>query len=273
MKRQVIQNFLNLPGISGVALIDGRNRPFFFGSSIRLNSHQQDVLAQGIQQVVDTTPATFNTFSFRFTHQGVHIYKLDQGVILLVLTDVSQPMQVYRSAVKHLIATLMEEPHNVVPTFRLVAGCVTLNGQPSPHGSPDGSLGPIPSTGVSDQGNLVITSQEVVAALNHLSDGAAQYLGKVIVANTWKQARPAQPWLEQFHIQPNGSFSVDGAPPGALTPEQQQWIQDWVAAFVKRGSRTIRNFQSLVSETALTPTEKALLFESAEQSSDPPAMA
>lgn len=273
MKRQVIQNFLNLPGISGMALIDGRNRPFFFGSGIRLNSHQQDALAQGIQQVVDTTPATFDTFSFRFSHQVVHLYKLDQGVILLVLTEENQVIRLYRSAVKHLIATLMEEPHNVVPTFRLVAGCVTLNSQPAPGRPPER---PSPSDSParpSGQSPPPITSKEVIDALNHLSDGAAQYLGKVIVANTWKQSRPAQPWLEQFQIKPNGSFGLDDPPPGALTLEQQQWVQAWVAAFVQRGGRTIRNFQGLVSETALTPSEKALLFKPAGRSPDPPPSA
>ena len=39
---------------------------FFLGHHIRLNTQQQDALAQGIQQVVETTPADFQTFAFRF---------------------------------------------------------------------------------------------------------------------------------------------------------------------------------------------------------------
>ena len=62
-----------------MALVDGRNRPFFLGHHIRLNTQQQDALAQGIQQVVETTPADFQTFAFRFAHQLIYIYRLEQG--------------------------------------------------------------------------------------------------------------------------------------------------------------------------------------------------
>ncbi len=266
MKRQVIQNVLNLPGISGMALIDGRNRPFFFGPDISLNSHQQDALAQGIQQVVDTTPAHFDTFSFRFANQLTHIYKLDQGLILLVLVTDQMPLTDYRTAIGQLKATLIEAPHNAVPTFRLLAGCVTLGSSASAV-DPTTNLSPAegsqPEPAVSEQGNLASGYQEVIAALNHLSDGAAQYLGKTIVINTWKRSRPAHPWLAQFEVQPDGHFTAATAVPEGhmpLTAEQYQWVKDWVTAFMGRGGRTIRNFQTLAS-SRLTPQEQALLLD------------
>lgn len=256
MKRQVIQNFLNLPGLAGVALIDGRNRPFFFGPAIQLNTPQQDALAQGIQQVIETIPAGFDTFSFRFTNQLAHIYKLDQGVILLVLMADQTPLPIYRPALHQLKLTLMEEPHNVVPTFRLLAGCVTLSGGPSAE-EPAAVASPSPVAPAPPVGTGYA---EVLAALNHLSEGATQYFGKVIVANTWKQSRPNQPWLAQFEIQKDGHFVIHPLPSGTLTPEQEQWIQDWVSAFVERGSRTLRNFRTLVNEGMLSPAEAKLLL-------------
>jgi hypothetical protein len=280
MKRQVIQNVLNLPGISGMALIDGRNRPFFFGPDISLNTQQQDALAQGIQQVVSTTPDHFETFGFRFTNQLTHIYKLDQGLILLVLVTDQLALKDYRMAIGQLKATLMEAPHNAVPTFRLLAGCVTLgNGAIPPDADPPGTAtaaaaapspdissptpGPSPPTAsgaaLSGAGPAKAGCQEVVEALNHLSDGAVQYLGKIIVANTWKQSRPAQPWLDQFVIGKDGDFTVGPQSYKPLTPEQHQWIRDWVAAFLTRGGRTIRNFPTLVSQT-LSPPEQELLL-------------
>ncbi|MBE9158620.1 hypothetical protein IQ265_17540 [Nodosilinea sp. LEGE 06152] len=244
-----------------MALIDGRNRPFFFGPDISLNSHQQDALAQGIQQVVDTTPANFDTFSFRFANQLTHIYKLDQGLILLVLVTDQMPLTDYRTAIGQLKATLIEAPHNAVPTFRLLAGCVTLgSGSAAPAASPAG--GAQPEAAASKQGTLAPGYQEVIAALNHLSDGATQYLGKTIVINTWKQSRPAHPWLEQFDVQRDGHFTAATAVTESqipLTAEQRQWVKDWVAAFMGRGGRTIRNFQALAS-SRLTPQEQALLL-------------
>ncbi|WP_035986689.1 hypothetical protein [Leptolyngbya sp. KIOST-1] len=259
MKRQVIQNVLNLPGISGMALIDGRNRPFFFGPDISLNSHQQDALAQGIQQVVDTTPTHFETFSFRFANQLTHIYKLDQGLILLVLVTDQMPLTDYRSAIDELKATLVEAPHNAVPTFRLLAGCVTL-GSATASDLPEHEK-PRPEATAGEQGTLTPGLQEVIAALNHLSDSATQYLGKTIVVNTWKQSRPDHPWLGQFEVQKDGHFAASLDGPMTLTAEQHQWVKDWVAAFLGRGGRTIRNFQALVSGS-LTAQEQACLLDS-----------
>lgn len=262
MKRQVIQNFLNLPGLSGVGLIDGRNRPFFFGPDIQLNTGQQDALAQGIQQVIETIPPGFDTFSFRFTHQFVHIYKLDQGLILLVLMADPMPLKTYRSAIHQLTATLMEEPHNVVPTFRLLAGCVTLSSSsmmPSPavHSAPEAEVAAITNPSVASDAAVSLT--DLTDALNHLSEGAIQYLGKIIVANTWKQSRPDQPWLAQFDIQKDGHFSPP-ANVNHISPEQHQWIREWVNAFIERGSRTIRNFRDVVGDGLLSPQELDLLM-------------
>lgn len=55
MKQEVVQNFLDLPGIMGVALMDGRSRPFFCGIDQFLNFQQKEALAQGIRQVIETT--------------------------------------------------------------------------------------------------------------------------------------------------------------------------------------------------------------------------
>lgn len=260
MKRQVIQNVLNLPGISGMALIDGRNRPFFFGPDISLNSHQQDALAQGIQQVVETTPAHFDTFTFRFANQLAHIYKLDQGLILLVLITDQMPLTDYRTAIGQLKATLIEAPHNAVPTFRLLAGCVTLGSTASATDVSTAESLP-PESVPPGRGTLTPSYQEVIAALNHLSDGATQYLGKTMVINTWKQSRPAHPWLEQFEVHKDGHFTAAAQGQTPLTVEQHQWMKDWVTAFLGRGGRTIRNFQALVTGQALTPEQQGVLLE------------
>lgn len=275
MKRQVIQTVLNLPGISGIALIDGRNRPFFLGSDISLNTQQQDALAQGIQQVVETTPAQFETFAFRFSTQLAHIYKLDEGLILLVLISDQMALTEYRAAIKALKETLVEEPHNAVPTFRLLAGCVTLGSGALSDAPPSADLPADPPADLparqrptvavapiqtSGQASGQPTVEGAIAALNHLSDGATQYLGKIIVVNTWKQSRPPHPGLDSFEVQRDGYFSVRIDGQTLLTPDQHQGLKDWVAAFLSRGGKTIRNFQSLVCDQTLTPEERSLLL-------------
>lgn len=267
MKRQVVQNFLNLPGIAGVALMDSRTRPFFCGLDATLNSQQRDALAQGIQQVVDTTPAEFDAFSFRFSSRQAHIYKLTQGVILLVLTTDQLPFEDYTPALKQLRSTLEEDLANAVATFRLLAGCVTLSNQPywSDEGTSKGSsLEPEPSASSSNGRSQNIRCEEILAALNHLTDFTTQYLGKVIVANTWKASRPDHPWLMFFEIDRSGhfKFTTQTSSPAqeSITPEQHQWLKDWVQAFVDRCSKIIRDFTKILTEKALDHHQQTLLL-------------
>ncbi|HEY9761385.1 MAG TPA: hypothetical protein V6D07_02610 [Trichocoleus sp.] len=270
MKRQVIQNFLNLPGIAGVALMDSRTRPFFCGLDATLNSQQRDALAQGIQQVVSTTPVEFDAFSFRFSGRQAHIYKLTQGVILLVLTSDQVPFEEYVSALKQLRVTLEEDLANAVATFRLLAGCVTLSN--SPYWAEDGTgktssrelETPVAPSAARKQ---TVRCEEILAALNHLTDFTTQYLGKVIVANTWKSSRPDNPWLMIFEIDRSGHFKLtpqaaQSAQEG-LTPEQHQWLKDWVQAFVERCSKIIRDFTKILAEKALDHHQQTLLLSQA----------
>jgi hypothetical protein len=129
MRREVVQDFLNLPGIAGVALIDGRSRPYFCGIDQILNFQQKEALAQGIQQVVETTPAGFEFFEFQFTGHQVYIYKLDHGIILLVLTSNSLVAKTYVRAVELLKHELQEDIANAIATFRILAGNITLSNQ------------------------------------------------------------------------------------------------------------------------------------------------
>lgn len=128
MNQEVIQDFLNLPGIAGVALMDRRSRPYFCGVDQTLNFQQKEALAQGILQVVETIPDGFESFKFQFSGHQVHIYKLEHGIILLVLTSNNLDYSDYLKTIKSLKAALREDITNAIATFRLIAGNVTLSG-------------------------------------------------------------------------------------------------------------------------------------------------
>lgn len=128
MKQEVVQNFLDLPGIMGVALMDGRSRPFFCGIDQFLNFQQKEALAQGIRQVIETTPESFTDFKFQFSEAQIYIYKLHKGLILLVLANNDLATE-YGSIMVRLKDTLQEDLSNAIATFRLLVGNATLSGQ------------------------------------------------------------------------------------------------------------------------------------------------
>jgi len=296
MKQEAVENFLNLPGIAGVALMDGRSRPYFCGVDQTLNFQQKEALAQGILQVVETIPEGFESFEFQFTGHQVHIYKLKHGIILLVLTRNDLVYSDYLKTIKSLKAALQEDIANAIATFRLLAGNVTLAStkyrkagtaaaptQAEPV-APQPPVVPAPPsvTESNVSGNTIAASsapsktetptpvpvnaslKEAITALNLLSQFTTQYLGTHVIANYWKSSRPAQDWLGNFQVDRSAQFSFSGTLPAGLqhplSPEEQQWIREWVAAFIKRCSQVIRDFAAIVQQRVLTDEQKSLLF-------------
>jgi len=304
MKQEVIQDFLNLPGIAGVALMDRRSRPYFCGIDQTLNFQQKEALAQGILQVFETIPDEFESFKFHFSGYQVYIYKLDHGIILLVLTQENLVYADYLKTIKNLKATLREDIANAIATFRLFAGTATLPGinatrrttatqrttstnlspggsqpatpaKPSTPATPPQPTPAIPAIPIQptspDNSNVAavntstsVSVNEAISALNHLSKFTTQYLGTHVITNYWKSTRPTHEWLNQLQVDRSAQFSLDNATPAqlqaALTPDQQTWIQEWVAQFIKRCSQVMRDFPGLIQQKALNNEQKKLLL-------------
>jgi hypothetical protein len=275
MHRQMIQSFLNLPGILGLVLMDGRSRPYFCGIEDGLNYQQREALTQGIQQVVNTTPADFDSFAFRFSQNDAYIYKLVGNAILLVLTAPNIKTDKYREHVAALRDAFQDDPHNIVSNFRMMAGGATLGGQqywptngtataeaiaapPPLSSSPTPPPAPAPTPAPA-----AITWGEILPTLNALSDGTGHYLGKIVVANTWKSTRSAAPQLEALQVDRSGHFTLAEAteivPASPLSPQDQTALQAWVNAFIDRCSRIIRDYRATVLTTALTDEQRQML--------------
>jgi hypothetical protein len=281
--------------------MDGRSRPYFFGLDQTLNFQQKEALAQGIQQVIETTPAGFESFEFQFSNYSVYIYKLDQGTILLVLTNENLQPSGYRDAIQQLKLSLQDDITKAVATFRLLAGSISLSGQNywgksangdgagtttgktsqssrSSRSAAESTTAPTSNStnSTSSTGRQTNTGRqtaptpgepnlsEVLSALNHLSQFACQYLGKAVVTNYWKSSRPDLDWLNIFQVERTSKVSLDadaGASPQAtVTAEQQQWVKTWVAAFIARCAKVIRDFPVLVEQQALSDRERQILL-------------
>ena len=348
MNREEVEDFLNLPGVAGIALMDGRSRPYFYGIDQALNFQQKEALAQGIQQVVETTPPGFEFFEFHFSGHHVYIYKLDHGLILLVLAHTSLIHADYLQAIERLRCGLKADPTNAIATFRLLAGNISLSNQsywkrsstsetprvdvakPPPASSPASqpaspisSLAPprapisapetpqpemvplpqVPPKALPEvlpkvlpepvhpenpdhlaanhpaaehlapdhlapehgapEPSVMLTLEELLTALNQISDITVRYLGPTVVSNYWKATRPSLDWLAAFQIERSAQITLcetlSSQPGTALSPEQQQWAKQWVHAFIGRCSKVIRDFPALLEQSALNDQQKVLL--------------
>ncbi len=278
--------------------MDGRSRPYFCGVDQNLNFQQKEALAQGIQQVVETTPPDFEFFEFQFTGHQIYIYKLEHGIILLVLTNSSIVNSDYAQAIEQLKLELQEDITNAIATFRLLAGNITLSHQnywkrandssssppegvvppseifpqtassangsdtPSAPPSPLSPSSPLPATAAQDAADLSHL-KDLLTALNELSQFTTQFLGNTMVTNAWKSTRPAQDWLHNFQVDRSAKISWSGPTTTlgwqSVTSEQLAWLQTWVEAFIKRCSSVIRDLPRLVTQRPLNEVQKTLL--------------
>lgn len=288
MNKEVVQDFLNLPGIAGIALMDGRSRPYFFGIDQALNFQQKETLALGIQQVIETTPADFEFFEFQFVGHQIHIYKLSHGIILLVLTRDGLVHSSFVQAIAKLKDELQTDYANAIATFRLFAGTATLTGQSyrtqsglgisappaasaSTEVSKNGTRQPVAQATAGDASRVTsspqptsasINGNDLLNALNQISQFTQQYLGATVVSNYLKSSRPAVDWLTQFEIERSGKVTCAtlGTLSKALDTDQQQAVQQWITAFTKRCSIVIRDFPNLIQQIDLDERQKSLLF-------------
>jgi hypothetical protein len=130
MSREVIQDFLNLAGVVGIALTNRRMRPYFYGLDAVLDRTKQ-ALGQGVLQVVENVPEGFESFEFHFAGHVVFIYKLTHGLVLLVLTDSDLKMVDYRRGITKIKYLIETDTYNTVAYFKLLLGSVTQHSLPS----------------------------------------------------------------------------------------------------------------------------------------------
>ncbi|WP_155834607.1 hypothetical protein [Leptolyngbya sp. PCC 6406] len=266
----MIQSFLNLPGILGLVLMDGRSQPYFCGLERGLNYQQRQALIQGIQQVVSTTPADFESFTFRFNYQEAHIHKITGDIILLVLTDPVLSTAKYRQSIQDLLQSLPKSPHSIVADFRTMAEGSTLKGQSYWHPEPDGEnkadlLAPSAAAAAPPPPSPPAPPQweDILAAVNSLSDETARYLGKIVVANTWRTTHKAAPSLVAFQVNRSGHLTLSDtaaiSPDSAISSQDLAAIQSWVNAFIARCGLVIRDYRAMVLATALSDEQRTML--------------
>ncbi|MEM9119271.1 MAG: hypothetical protein AAGD09_15515 [Cyanobacteria bacterium P01_F01_bin.56] len=275
MEQQLIFNFLNLPGIVGFGLIDDYSRPYFSGIDKSLNAQQKDSLMQGVHQVISTTPLAFESFNFQFSGQDVWLYQLQNKAILLVVTNGQLEYRLYNETVARLKDTLEGESHdNMIATLRSLVGARSPMGAAETTGAisttapetienPEVLEEPPPIEAASGEVSAR-TWEGYLAALNTLTDATAPYLGKIVVANTWRTTRPKDEQLDVIQLDRAGHFSLSPkaqtlAASSSVDETAAKVLHQWVSAFVKRCAIIIRDYEAMVIEQQLTAEQRAIL--------------
>jgi CheY-like chemotaxis protein len=105
-----------------------------------------------------------------------------------------------------------------------------------------------------------LTYQQILAALNQLSETSLRYFGGLVIGNYWKKAHKALTaehlWLECWSVDHNGVISYVGAnvPQEHLTERQFKSLKLWVKGFIKECDRIIADYIELLRQS--NPSEQ-----------------
>jgi hypothetical protein len=281
MAHKGIQDFLNLPGLVGAALIDAHARAYFCGVQPGFDAQQRESLVRSIFQVVETMPEEFEAFKFQFSNYLVYVYKLKSELVLMALIQPESATAEYAAAIQRLQTVLAPSASDAINLFEQASLSCPLLSQPAPQptvavAAPPPVVGLATATAAPPEATQSTTAPaqrsrsrltslaQVVTALNQLSQFTTHYLGTQVIVNYWKATRPSHDWLNQFQIDRGAQFQILDATPDklrqTLSPQQQVWLQEWVAAFITRCSQVIRDFPVILQQKALNDEQKALLL-------------
>lgn len=115
---------------------------------------------------------------------------------------------------------------------------------------------------------FVVKIEEVVNALNQLSQFSKEYLGNSITTNHWQSTRPDFEWLKHFQIERSAKFTYLSQPPEFVTFEQLQSVREWTTVFVKRSSVIIRDFSTIIEQQKIGELSAGVLLTSVNSYSD-----
>lgn len=243
MQCQLIQNFLNLPGVIGFSLMPlsqekALGKAYSLGFFPGYGPDQQPMLVQGIQQIIATTPAILEFCEFQFGPYQVELHKIENEAVLLVLSEGHLSSQ-YSKAISELMQFIKADYAALVESIQVIKS--------------DGGETQSTTTAQLSPANLA----DVVAAMNGLSEVAIRYLGTQLVANHWRTLQDVT-LLSKFSISNDGTISVADIE-RQLSPEQLAEVRLWSQRFHQRCTRIIRDYDELVDQ-ALNQQHRQLLF-------------
>jgi hypothetical protein len=233
MNQEVMRDFLNVPGIVGIALLSGHSEPVFYTYHPAFTKGNKSDLLQSVLQLVATIPPEYDEFAFHFAEYQIALHRLQSDLLALVIKNDTLNSEQFISALNRLRSEIATEPIATLDEFQS-----------------------IPS---SSQPKL----KELIQVMNDLSQFTQRFLGIAVITNYWKSSRLDEAWLQQFQIDRSGQIIFLGEPSSleqSVTAQDLESLRCWVARFIQRCSQAVRGYAALVEQQALTDLQKALLL-------------
>lgn len=261
---EIIRDFLTLPGIAGIALIDplidGYPTPRLYSADSKLKIHQTNVFLANVSQILRTLTPEVQQLDFFFGTYRLYVWRMGLGFTMVILTHCNVKWRNSAEALRPFCQAVESHLKASIPLLEDWAS--GRNHQPDyPPAEPhqDAATTDLrPSTPASLPSPSLPLLWDYLNAFNHLVAIAAQYLGGSIIANQVKRSRPQGETLAMITVVAKGQLTTPEAD-RVLSPEEFQALRQWTQDLRGHCSRIIRDFDTAAQTAGLTNEEATLL--------------
>lgn len=256
MNQELIQNFLSLPEVAGIALMQGRIIPYFYVKEKIISPEQKIELVRHFRKTILEAPVLSNCLEFQIDSYFVYTYKLNDAVTLLVITF-QNSITVKSMANNILQSALKNDLNTTIKLFKNLTRKVFQTSKTDTTSTEQLSI---------DQNNSIeeslkedYTIEDLVITLNALSQIVCRYLGPKITSNFWQLTRPKQEWLSHFSIKSTAAIEFIGSTTDLMSPLQNLFIREWTNQFTHQCSHIIRDLPSRIDQEFLTQKQRKMI--------------
>ncbi|CAN1210063.1 hypothetical protein TUMEXPCC7403_07700 [Tumidithrix helvetica PCC 7403] len=110
-----------------------------------------------------------------------------------------------------------------------------------------------------------LSYEQVLSALNQITDCSMNYFGGMAIGNYWKKAQVATiaeyPWLQSWVVDYRGGIAYfsESIPQEQITSEQLKSLQLWVGLFLKECDRIIVDYTQMLSQMGVSEQVKQII--------------
>jgi hypothetical protein len=254
MTSAVAKDFLTVPGIASLAVMDG-SMPVhhFYGIDQSFTAKQQSLLSEAITGVLGSIPEDFTSFEFRWRTYYTYLHRIDYAAVLMVVTIGSSLDKTrYQQRIQPFLQALQSNREEALQQLNAAAQQIGILDD-SPNNQLTEFQGPEEPPCLTN-----IELQTILNAFNSMAQCVAYYLGKTVTTNQLKNSCPDPSWTAWVDIDRHAKLIIRESPTRPLTAiEYQQW-QCWAQRFLQNSGKVLRNLTSIL-DRQLTDAEKELL--------------
>jgi hypothetical protein len=256
MHQDLIQNFLVLPDVVGIALMQGRIIPYFYVKEKIIDAEQKIELIRHFRKSILDIPTLSNCLEFQIDSYFGYTYKLNDILTLLVI--VSQHSIAVKSMANNILLSALKSDLNT--TVKLFEGLTRKVFQPVKiDATPVDKITTDHLISIDESLKEDYTIEDLVTTLNALSQIVCSYLGPKITSNFWQLTRPKQEWLNSFNIKSTATIEFVGSTTDLVSPLQHLFIREWTNQFINQCSHIIRDLPSRIDQKLLDQKHRRMI--------------